>query len=153
MNNGRINITGPNEPIQQSLYTDYKDALCGLKESTLLSQAFFSKENIQLLQDGIRIRVNKLSNGTICISPQDENSLKMYMRQFFLEYGKTMHQNITQQIEFINTKIIEECSRVVFSEAKAYIQYKKDVSTLNVPHNLPRASREFQQLELRNIWF
>lgn len=153
--NGRIDIMGPpTEQIQQSQkYTDYRDALMGMKEETILSKAFFSKENVEILQNRLRHRVYKMSNGTIYISPQDETTLKMYMREFFIEYGQTIHNDITSQIDFINTKIIDHCSKLVHNEAKAYQKYKKDVSTLSVPHELPTSTRDFQQIQMNKEWF
>lgn len=153
--NGRIDIMGPpTEPIQQSQkYTDYRDALMGMREETILSRAFFSKENVQILQDRLRCRVYKMSKESICISPQDETTLKMYMREFFIEYGQTVHDNVTAQIDFINTKIIDHCSQLVHNEAQAYRKYKKDVSTLSVPNELPIVTREFQHLQMNKEWF
>lgn len=153
--NGRIDIMGPpTEQIQQSQnYTDYRDALMGMKEETILSRAFFSKENVEILQNRLRSRVYKMSNNAIYISPQDETTLKMYMREFFIEYGQTVSNNITSQIDFINTKIIDHCSHLVYSEAKAYRNYKKDVSTLSVPHELPTSTRDFQQIQMNKEWF
>ena len=61
MNNGRVNINGHNDvdrfllydtpPIEKS--TDYKNALVGHFEQSVLSKAFFSGDNIDLLQKSI----------------------------------------------------------------------------------------------------
>ena len=58
MNNGRINIMGPNRTPSFQLYdqnfnnnksTSYKNAMIGNLEKTVLSNAFFSAENIQII--------------------------------------------------------------------------------------------------------
>ena len=65
--NGRVNIIGHNNVDKFLLYetpkvassTEYKDALVGHFEPTLLSKVFFSAENIDLLQKSIILGVQK----------------------------------------------------------------------------------------------
>ena len=67
--NGRVNlIDQPNTDTLFGLYdrnksnkTSFRDALKGVKQDNKLSQAFFSKENIQIIQNGLRAGVYKMS--------------------------------------------------------------------------------------------
>ena len=89
--NGRINIMGtipPNNfnmsdkiPINNS--TSFTDAMQGNWMDTPFSKAFFSSKNINILQNGIRNGVYKLSKNSYVIAPQDEDALKIVMRSIF----------------------------------------------------------------------
>ena len=72
MNNGRIDIAGKTNLDVFTLYdqiptsdttSDFREALTGTNSSTQLSHAYFSKENIQHLQNKIRQGVYEESNG------------------------------------------------------------------------------------------
>ena len=77
--NGRVNIIQPDINKQFSMYdkipvgkaTDYANALLGQQEKTLLSQLYFSKENIQIVHNGLRAGVHKQSNGRYIIGKQN----------------------------------------------------------------------------------
>ena len=97
MNNGRIDIMGPNKTPLFQLYdqsnntnqsTSYKNAMVGNLENTLLSRAFFSAENIQIIQNAIKAGVYHKSNGQHVIGNQDEDTLKIIMRSTFLQFSK-----------------------------------------------------------------
>ena len=114
--NGRIDIMGPNID-QFQLFdnpnnnykniTSYKDALNGNWTTSLLSKAFFSKENIIILQNGIRAGVYRATGGLYSIGPQDETTLKVIMRSIYLQYSINNPNNITQQISELNNLVYE----------------------------------------------
>ena len=64
-NNGRIDIKTPNTSTLFQMYdkipanqcVTFRNATEGLWSSTPLSQAFFSQQNIQIIQNGIRAGV------------------------------------------------------------------------------------------------
>ena len=93
--NGRVDIIGPNIPapfvmsdkIPIQSNSSFKDAMTGNWYNTILSDAFFSHENIQILQNGIRAGVYKKSNSQYLISEQDGDELKIVMRSIFLQYS------------------------------------------------------------------
>ena len=61
--------------------TEYNDAMTGNWSSTILSKAFFSAENIQIIQNAIKAGVYHNSKGTYVIGDQDEDTLKIVMRK------------------------------------------------------------------------
>ena len=149
MNNGRIDIMGPNTSPLFQLYdqsnnvnksTSYKNAMVGNLENTLLSNAFFSAENIQIIQNAIKAGVYHKSNGQHVIGNQDEDTLKIIMRSIFLQFSNNKPHNITQQIVELNKLVSEYAIPQVINEADSYLKYKKDVSTLAVPHARPKST-------------
>ena len=160
-NNGRVDIKTPNtsklfqmyDKIPANQCTTFRSATEGLWDSTTLSQVFFSEQNIQIIQNGIRAGVYKKSNGQYVIGPQDCDSLKIIMRSVFLQYSENQPNNISEQITELNKIVLDYCIQQVYSEAQGYMTYVNDVSTLVVPIERPvMTSNNDRQLELKS-WF
>jgi hypothetical protein len=128
----------------------YRDAMQGNWYNTVLSDAFFSKENIQLLQNGIRAGVHQMSNGQYTVGEQNCDQLMMIMRSTFLQSSLNQPENITAQIERLNTLVLDYAIPQVYGEAQGYLKYKYDVSNLVVPISTPiMSSTGDKQLELK----
>ncbi len=161
VNTGRVNIKSPDTSALFQMYdkipanqcVTFRNATEGLWDETALSQAYFSQQNIQIVQNGIRAGVFKRSNGQYTIGPQDCDSLKTIMRSVFLQYSANQPTNITQQIEQLNKIVLDYCIQQVYSEAQGYMKYIDDASTLVVPLAHPvMTSNNDRQLELKS-WF
>jgi len=159
--NGRVNIMNCHDqnaflmsdriPLTQP--TSYHDALNGTIENTLLSEAFFSGKNIQIIQNGIRAGVYYQSNNQFIIDKQSTDQLKMIMRGVFLEHSVHLETQIPEQINQLNQTVINDCVPRIITEAKCYTKYKQDVSTLVTPMDRPTASDyKYKTLELKK-WF
>jgi hypothetical protein len=161
VNNGRINIKSPNTSALFQMYdkipanqcVTYRNATEGLWDSTPLSRTFFSHQNIQILQNGIRAGVYKRSNGQYVIGPQDCDSLKIIMRSVFLQHAANQPNNISEQITELNKIVLNYCIQQVYSEAQGYMKYVDDVSTLVVPIAHPiQSSNTDRTIEFKS-WF
>lgn len=159
--NGRINIMGPNNKNQFSLFdkiptdqcTTFNDAMTGNFNESNLSRAYFSRENIQIVQNAIRASVYRKSNGQYLIGDQNCDTIKIIMRSTFLQNSVNLPNNITQQIQDLNDLVVEYCVKDIYSEAQAYINYKRDVSTMYTPIDRPIvADVDDKTLELKK-WF
>jgi hypothetical protein len=161
VNNGRVDIKSPNTSALFQMYdkipanqcVTFRNATEGLWTDTSLSQAFFSEQNIQIIQNGIRAGIYQISNGQYVIGPQDCDSLKIIMRSVYLQHAVNQPTNIPNQISELNKIVLNYCIQQVYSEAQGYIQYINDASTLVVPIAHPvMASQNDRQLELKP-WF
>lgn len=161
--NGRVNIVEPESPdvvfkMQERLAvknkaTEYRNALSGIFEDNLLSKVFFSAENVQILQNGIRAGVYEMSEKKFVIAPQNVDTLKIVMRSIYLQYSEHREYDVTREIERLNNLVLNYCVPTVFSEAVGYQKYRLDQSTLVVPLELPQHhDREYKQLQLKR-WF
>lgn len=161
--NGRVNIVEPESPdavfkMQERLAvknksTEYRNPLSGILEDNILSKVFFSLENVQILQNGIRAGVYEMSEKKFVIAPQNIDTLKIVMRSIYLQYSENRENDITGQIERLNKLVLNYCVPTVFSEAIGYQKYRLDQSTLVVPLELPQNhDREYKQLQLKR-WF
>jgi hypothetical protein len=159
--NGRVDILGPDLPtlfamsdrIPINKCTSFRDAMAGNWYDTQLSAAFFSKENIIILQNGIRAGVYKKSNGQYLVGLQSCDELKIVMRGVFLQNSKNLPSNISQQISALNAIVLDYCIKQVYGEAEGYMKYKRDASTLVVPMSNPILSKiNDKQLFLKNFF-
>ena len=161
MNNGRVDIKTPNTSALFELYDKIPANQCvtfrnpteGLWTKNSLSDAFFSQNNIQVLQNGIISGVYDRSNGQYIIGQQDCDTLKVIMRSIFLQYSANKPNDIQQQVNQLNKMVLEYCIQQVYSEAQGYMIYINDVSTLVIPIAHPvMTSQNDRQLEFKS-WF
>jgi hypothetical protein len=158
--NGRINIIEPSSPdamfkMQERLAvknktTEYRGALEGTWESSLLSQVYFSAGNIQIVQNALRAGVYKMSNNKFVIAPQNMDTLKIIMRSIFMQYAEHYEHDITGQVARLNKLVLDYAIPSVYGEAVGYLKYCQDQSSLVVPLEIPRHhDRQYKQLELK----
>ena len=152
--NGRIDIINKTQaPDISNLFAMYdkipanqcatfREPTLGQWDETSLSKAYFSKENIQIIQNGIRAGIYDKSNGQYIVAPQDCDALKIIMRSVFLQHAANQPQNISGQIEQLNRIVLDYCIFHVYSEAQSYMKYLNDVTTLAVPLATPVVERQ-----------
>ena len=159
--NGRVDILQPDTEKQFALYdkipahqpTAYRDALQGNLLDSELSLAFFSKQNIMMIQNGIRRGVYEKSKGEYMVGPQSEDVLKIIMRSIFLQYSANMLTKIPEQIKALNAAVLDYCVKQVYGEAQGYMQYLYDASTLVVPIESPVLSTTEDKVLEWKRWF
>ena len=159
--NGRVNIAQVDMRKQFALYdripvketTSFSNALQGNWEKSTLSVAYFSKQNIQIIQNAIRAGVYKLSKEQYLIGPQSEDTLKIIMRSVFLQNSANMQCHITEQIEALNKIVVDYCVKQIYGEVQGYLTYLHDASTLVVPLQRPVMSNtNNKSLELKKFF-
>lgn len=133
--------------------TNYREPTMGLWDETILSKLFFSKQNISILQNGIRAGVYNKSNGQYVIGVQDLDALKIIMRSIFLQFSANQLTHITEQISELNTVVLNYAVHQVYGEAQGYIKYLYDASNMYTPLAPPvMSSINDKQLELKSFF-
>jgi hypothetical protein len=156
--NGRVNILDKSDPNMQfkmqeriavkNKATEYRDAMTGVQEADLLAKVYFSSKNIQIVQNGLRAGVYKMSNNKFVIAPQNIDALKVIMRSIYLQRALNQPTDIAGQVAQLNQYVLEYAVPSVYGEAVGYEKYCEDQSTLVVPLELPRQSdRDYKELE------
>jgi hypothetical protein len=159
--NGRVDILQPNTNNQFALYdkipakqpSAYRDALQGNQIDTPLSLAFFSAQNIQILQNAIRRGVYERSKQQYMIGTQSEDVLKVIMRSTFLQYSANKPHSISEQIKALNKVVTDYAIKQVYGEVQGYMQYLYDASTLVVPIERPVLSTTQDKVLEWKRWF
>lgn len=161
VSNGRIDIQSPDTRSLFNMYdkipahqcTTYRNPLEGQWDDSALSNAYFSKENIQIIQNGIRAGVYKQSNNQYVVAPQDCDSLKIVMRSIYLQYSANLPGNISSQIEALNQMVLNFCIQQVYGEAKGYMKYLSDASNMYVPIAHPVLAKDDDKELVLKPWF
>tara|TARA_B110000879_G_scaffold212973_1_gene312403 strand:+ start:2754 stop:3299 length:546 start_codon:yes stop_codon:yes gene_type:complete len=159
--NGRVNIVEqPSPEIQFKMQeriaiknktTEYREALTGEIESNMLATVYFSVDNIQIVQNGLRAGVYNMSNGKYVIPPQNMDTLKIIMRSIYLQHAEHDMNNIKKEVTNLNKLVLDYAIQSVYGEAVGYEKYCQDQSSIAMPMELPRqADRDYKQLELKN---
>jgi len=161
VSNGRIDIQTPDTKSLFNMYdkipahqcTTYRNPLEGQWDDSTLSNAYFSKENIQIIQNGIRAGVYKQSNNQYVVAPQDCDSLKIVMRSIYLQYSANLPGNVSGQIEALNQMVLNFCIQQVYGEAKGYMKYLSDASNMYVPIAHPVLAKDDDKELVLKPWF
>lgn len=159
--NGKINITGPNistkfsmmDKIPVNTNQNFTNNLTGIFERSRLSDAYFSQQNIENIQNGIKKGVYNKSNGTIIIDKQEPEKIVSVMRSMYLQYSRNLETNIPQQIQELNNYVLNFCIPNVYSEAIAYLKYKQDSSNMYTPMQNPIYSNKTDKTLQQKPWF
>ena len=119
-----------------------------------LSALYFSKENVENLHTLIRHNVWLRSNKTHVIDKQSTLQLEIIMRSIFLQYSKNLPNNIKEQIDELNSYVLDYSVSTIISAIKQYLGYKKDISTLPTVMDLPEYLTTAGDKSLENkAWF
>jgi Family of unknown function (DUF5761) len=126
----------------------YVNSLDGILENNVLAQVYFSSGNEQILQNGIRAGVYKMSSEKFVVSQQSSDQLKIIMRSIYLQFAVHNKDNITSHVESLNKRVFAYYIPYVYREAISYVRYLEDQSTLVVPleHSI-QTDRDFKQLQ------
>jgi len=130
--NGRINILTQTSSLiipefqrkEVNNKTFYAEALIGGFSPTPVSNLFFSTNNIDVLQDGIRYSIYKRTNGQYVIGRQSDHDLKVVMRSIYLQYGRNLPTDIVGQVKELNGRVLEWTVNEVLSNLKQYQVYR-----------------------------
>lgn len=109
-----------------------KESLKGMFENTMLSNAFFSKANIKIIQFRLKKRVYITGleyKKKLIISDQDENELIPAMQYVFFTYAKHLSVKIKEQIDDLDNLVVDELIVMVVSNVKQHFAYLEDLYT------------------------
>ena len=140
MNNGRVDTVQNNNFSMYSLFqekrpaeTSQDEAIRSIHVKNDLSKIFFSRMNIDHIQEAIRYLVFQKSCGKHVIDKQSETELIIVMRSIYLQYGQHKPFKINEQVRDLNTQVLNYCVPRILEEIKIYLHYRKDISALPVP--------------------
>lgn len=104
---------------------DFSSSLNSIHENTILNGVFFSRKNIDNLQNNIKFKIKEISNQDI--GNQSEKELQIVMRSIFLQYAKNNDNDIQKQIADLNDLVMEYCIKNILVNLKQYIGYLEDI--------------------------
>lgn len=140
-NNGRVNILYDENYNVYDLFKNndraqlnfQNEAIKGSHQKNDINFIFFSRRNIDLLQEGIRYSIYVKSCKKYTIDRQSDEELKIIMRSIYLEHANPSPKDIFEEVRRLNTFVIDFCVPRILQEIHMYIFYKNDVNKLPIP--------------------
>ncbi len=141
--------TKNNRPIVQKNFQ--QELLYGIQETSQLNQLFFSRKNLDLIQDMIRYKVYKKSNDKYIIGKQSSVEVQIVMRSMYLQQSLNMPTNIKEQIVYLNNLVVDWCVEKILPEVEQHIGYIRDISYYPMPIDLPKNLSQKGTRTLRSV--
>ena len=113
------------------------EALYGIQETTQLNQAYFSRKNMDMIQDNIRYSVYMKTDKKHIIGKQSEIELEVIMRSIYLQHSPNLPNQIKEQIKYLNDLVVNWCVEKIIPELYQYLGYLKEVEYMPIPIDLP----------------
>jgi hypothetical protein len=142
--NGRVTLTGDvlkdikmidNE--NERMNNFQVEALYGIQETSVLNQLYFSKKNIENVQNMIRYNVYEKSEKKYVIDKQSDIELEIIMRSIYLQHSPNLPNKIKEQISYLNKLVTDWCVEQILPEVNQYFGYMKEIEYMPVPLELP----------------
>ena len=94
---------------------------------TKISKLFFSKSNIDYLQEQMVLTIYKKTK--VEISSQSLNELIIVMKSIYLQNSTNNDNKLDDQLEKLNKLVLEYCIDNIISNMKQYDKYIKDITS------------------------
>ena len=114
-----------------------QEALYGIQETTKLNQLYFSKQNMNIIQDKIRYQVYINTEKKHIIGKQSDVELEIIMRSIYLQHSPNLPNQIKEQIKYLNELVCNWCVEKIIPEIYQYVGYLKEVEYMPVPLEHP----------------
>ena len=141
--NGRVITTNQNLKDLQMIENNetqknfQTEALYGIQEKTQLNELFFSKANMEIIQNKIRYQVYINTEKKHIIGKQSDVELEIIMRSTYLQHSPNLPNQITEQIKYLNELVANWCVEKIIPEVYQYMGYLKEVEYMPVPLEHP----------------
>lgn len=113
-----------------------EEATCDDADSAeLVREAFFLRENIEIIQNAIIKNVAKKTN--YIISRQKEDDIIILMNGIYHDYAKHLPYNLKEQLLELNERVVNFVTPYIISEVESYTKYLIDANTPLQPPELP----------------
>jgi len=113
------------------------EALYGIQETSLLNQLFFSKKNMDIIQDMVRFNVYEKSDKKYIIDRQSDIELEIIMRSIYLQHSPNLPNKIKEQLRYLNNLVSNWCVEKIIPEVQQYNGYIKEIEYMPIPIDLP----------------
>jgi hypothetical protein len=114
--------------------SDVRQELIGhIHYATPLNTTFFSKANIDSIQQSIQDQVYVMSGNKHRIDRQNDDDVKLIMRSYYLMFGRNNPNTVESDLADLNARVVGYASAKIFSELDFYLFYRKDIEEFATP--------------------
>lgn len=114
---------------------DMRDSLRELDlTDSALARVFFSGDNVDVLQEGLRHGVYKSSGRErLIVGRQSDVELGIIMRSKYQSHARNASGGVREQVAELNARVLDYCVPNVLSEARMHKTYVRNLETLPTP--------------------
>jgi len=112
------------------------ESLYGIQETSMLNHLFFSKKNMDIIQNMIRYTVYEKSDKKYIIDRQSDVELQVIMRSMYLQHSPNLPNKIKEQLEYLNKLVSDWSSEQILPEVLQYNGYIKEIVFMPIPIDL-----------------
>jgi len=131
INGGRVQFTTAGTDFSNQAVRDIGDPLYTVSKTfvaTPLVRAYFSRANLDSLQNSIRRRIYELSKGNFKIGKQSETDLVVVMRSVFCMFSRNLCGcDVKTQVAQLNAEVLQMVVPNIYTRILNYMGYKRDV--------------------------
>lgn len=142
--NGRVTLSSDNvkdmkmiDRENETMNNFQVEALYGIQETSQLNHIFFSKKNMEIIQNMIRYNVYVKSDKKYIIDKQSDVELEIIMRSIYLQHSPNLPNKIREQLEYLNKLVADWCTEQIIPEVTQYVGYIKEIEYMPIPIDLP----------------
>ena len=142
--NGRVTLTSENIKDMKMIDSENErmnnfqvEALYGIQETSTLNQLFFSKKNMEIIQNMIRYNVYEKSEKKYIIDKQSDIELEIIMRSIYLQHSPNLPNKTKEQIAYLNKLVSDWSVEQILPEVNQYFGYMKEIEYMPMPFDLP----------------
>lgn len=142
--NGRVTLSSDNvkdmkmiDRENETMNNFQVEALYGIQETSQLNHIYFSKKNMEIIQNMIRYNVYVKSDKKYIIDKQSDVELEIIMRSIYLQHSPNLPNKIREQLEYLNKLVADWCTEQIIPEVTQYVGYIKEIEYMPIPIDLP----------------
>jgi len=114
--------------------SDFRQEIIGnIHSATPLNSQFFSKGNLDYLQQAIQDQVFAMSANKYRIDRQNDDDVKLIMRSYYMTYGRNNPNTVESDLADLNARVVGYASAKIFSELDFYMFYRQDIAEFASP--------------------
>jgi hypothetical protein len=129
-NVGKINNMAINE---NNIYETPKSCNNDDNYVDLMKEAFFSLENMDIIQNRIIISVYLKSNKTLRVNKIKNETLIQVMNSIWTNFCRFLPYDLKEQIDELDNRVVEYIVPLLLKESQFYFNYLRDSDRTNLP--------------------
>jgi hypothetical protein len=129
-NVGKINNMAINE---NNIYETPKSCNNDDNYVDLMKEAFFSLENMDIIQNRIIISVYLKSNKTLRVNKIKNETLLQVMNSIWTNFCRFLPYDLKEQIDELDNRVVEYIVPLLLKESQFYFNYLRDSDRTNLP--------------------
>jgi hypothetical protein len=117
-----------------------------MQQETPLTHAYFSDQNLTIIQNALRRQVFERTH--TLISEQEPLEIQTIMRSIYFSHAKNLSCNVPQQIAELNALVVEYAVHNIAGTLQSQAHYAQTIDRSPMPMDRPKTVRDYSNRAL-----